>query len=210
VADWTTISSLATAGGTLVLAIATFSAVRSSNRSARIAEEALLNGMRPLLVSSLPDDPVQKVVWSDLHAVRLEGGRAIMQCDGDVIYFAIGLRNVGSGIALLHGWSPIPRRAFMNEAHADPETFRRLRIDLYIAPGGTGYFESAIRDADDPLREDFLRAIKDREPCTVDLLYGDQAGGQRSVTRFTLLPGGEDLWYMQAGRHWNIDRPDPR
>jgi hypothetical protein len=210
VADWTTISSLATAGGTLVLAIATFSAVRSSNRSARIAEEALLNGMRPLLVSSLSSDPVQKVLWSDLHAVRLEGGRAIMEVDGDVIYFAIGVRNVGSGIALLHGWSPLPRRVFTNEPHADPDDFRTLRIDLYIPPGGAGYFESAIRDADDPLREDFVRAIKDREPCTIDLMYGDQSGGQRTITRFTVLPAGDDLWITQAGRHWNIDRADPR
>lgn len=38
VADWQTISSLATAGGTLVIAAATFSALRSSNRSARVAE----------------------------------------------------------------------------------------------------------------------------------------------------------------------------
>src|SRR5206468_11619516 len=33
--DWRTIASLATAGGTLVLALATFAAVRSSNRSSR-------------------------------------------------------------------------------------------------------------------------------------------------------------------------------
>jgi hypothetical protein len=32
-ADWTTISSLATAGGTLVLALATFASVRSANRA---------------------------------------------------------------------------------------------------------------------------------------------------------------------------------
>jgi hypothetical protein len=32
-ADWTTISALATAGGTLALAAATYSAVRSANRS---------------------------------------------------------------------------------------------------------------------------------------------------------------------------------
>ena len=38
-ADWVTISSLATAGGTLVLAVATFSSVRSANRSARVAEQ---------------------------------------------------------------------------------------------------------------------------------------------------------------------------
>ena len=39
-ADWATISSLATAGGTLVLAVAIFASVRSANRSARIAELA--------------------------------------------------------------------------------------------------------------------------------------------------------------------------
>ena len=44
--DWVTISSLATAGGTLVLAVATFSSVRSANRSARVAERSLLAGLR--------------------------------------------------------------------------------------------------------------------------------------------------------------------
>ena len=54
-ADWVTISSLATAGdrwrplatagGTLVLAVATFSSVRSANRSARVAERSLLAGL---------------------------------------------------------------------------------------------------------------------------------------------------------------------
>lgn len=39
--DWTTVSSLATGVGTLVLAIATFASVRSANRSARVAQEAL-------------------------------------------------------------------------------------------------------------------------------------------------------------------------
>jgi hypothetical protein len=44
--DWVTISSLAAAGGTLVLAAATFS-VRSANRAARTAERALQVGLRP-------------------------------------------------------------------------------------------------------------------------------------------------------------------
>ena len=47
--DWAPVSSLATAGGTLVLAAATFSAVRSSNRSARLAERSLLADLRPVL-----------------------------------------------------------------------------------------------------------------------------------------------------------------
>lgn len=52
-ADWQTVCSLATAGGPLVLAVATFSAVRSSNHSARVAEESLMAGLHPLLVPSL-------------------------------------------------------------------------------------------------------------------------------------------------------------
>ena len=56
-ADWVTISSLATAGGTLVLAIATFSSVKSANRSARVAERALLAGMRPVLMPSRAGRP---------------------------------------------------------------------------------------------------------------------------------------------------------
>jgi hypothetical protein len=210
VADWQTISSLATAGGTLVLAMATFSAVRSSNRSARIAEEALLSGMRPLLVSSLADDPVQKVLWQDRHAVRLNGGRAHFEERGGVFYLAIGLRNLGAGIALLHGWYPRPGQAFVNEPHADAEDFRRLTIDLYIAAGGAGYWEAAVRDQDDPLRPEFLSVLTERRPFTIDLLYGDQQGRQRTISRFTVLPAGDDGWYSQVGRHWNLDRPDPR
>ena len=49
VADWVTISSLATAAGTLVLATATFASVCSANRAARVAEESLLAATRPLL-----------------------------------------------------------------------------------------------------------------------------------------------------------------
>ena len=51
-ADWVTISSLATAGGTLVLAVATFSSVRSANRAARTAERSLMVGLRPVLIPS--------------------------------------------------------------------------------------------------------------------------------------------------------------
>jgi hypothetical protein len=216
-AQWQTISSLATAGGTLVLAAATYSAVRSSNRSARssdrsarIAEQALLAGMRPLLVPSLGDDPAQKVLWSDRHAIRLPGGRALLERDNGVIYLAIGLRNLGAGIALLHGWYPMPDRAFVDEPHAEAEEFRRLRIDLYIAPGGAGYWEGAIRDPDDRLYQDFMRLFAEREPFTIDLLYGDQEGGQRTISRFTVLPAGDGSWYSQVGKHWNLDRPDPR
>jgi hypothetical protein len=40
--NWVNISALATGFGTLVLAVATFAAVRSANRAARAAERSLL------------------------------------------------------------------------------------------------------------------------------------------------------------------------
>ena len=210
VADWATISSLATAGGTLVLAMATFSAVRSSNRSARIAEQALRTGMRPLFVQSRPVDPDQKVLWSDRHAARLSGGRAIFEEQDGVIYLAMAVRNVGAGIGLMHAWYPMPERALADDPHADPEEFRRLTIDLYVPASDVGYWEGAVRDADDPLRPGLLRALAERRPFTIDLLYGDQEGGQRTISRFTVLPTTDDGWFCQVGRHWNVDRPDPR
>src|ERR1700679_482421 len=111
--DWTTLAWFATAGGTLVLAVAPFSAVRSSNRTARIAEESLLTGMRPLLIPSLSEDPTHKVLWHDRHAAHVSGGRAIFEEEDGIIYLAIALRNLGSGLALLHGWHPMPDDAFV-------------------------------------------------------------------------------------------------
>jgi hypothetical protein len=210
VADWQTISSLATAGGTLVLAAATFSAVRSSNRSARVAEQVLVTGMRALLVPSLRDDPDQKVVWGGGHAVRLSGGRAIAEHEGGVIYLAIGLRNVGAGLGLLHGWYPTPSWVHASDPRAELDAFRTLVLDLYIPSGGAGYWESALRDESDPLHGEFVRVLTERQPFTIDLLYGDQDGGQRTISRCLVLAASDGGWYSQIGRHFNVDRADPR
>jgi hypothetical protein len=208
VADWQTISALATAGGTLVLAVATFGAIRSANRSARVAEQAMLMGMRPLLVQSLFSDPPQKALWNDRHAAHVEGGRAVVQHVDDVIYLAIGVRNMGAGIALMHGWCIWPE--FSRQDPVAPDEFRRLAMDLYVAPNGAGHWESALRDPDEPVFAEMAKSIAAREPFAVDVLYGDQDGGQRTISRFIVLPAGDDAWYTQAPRHWNIDRPAPR
>ena len=69
--DWATISALATAGGTLILAIATFASVRSANRAARVAEQSLLTNLRPLLTTSRLEDPGEKVGFADDHYMRI-------------------------------------------------------------------------------------------------------------------------------------------
>jgi hypothetical protein len=208
-ADWVTISSLATAGGTLVLAVATFASVRSANRASRVAEQALLTNLRPLLTTSRLDDPVEKVGFADDHFLHLHGGGAGADVTEDAIYLAISLRNAGSGLALLHGWRFYPERNFSPE-HPGPDDFRRLTRDLYIAPGEPGFWQGAFRDRDDPDFAAARAAIEARQAISVDILYGDQEGGQRMISRFGITPRQDGRWMAAVGRHWNVDRSDPR
>jgi hypothetical protein len=104
-ADWSTIASFATALGTLVLAVATFAAVRSANKAARVSEAAYQVILRPVLIPSRMQDPMQKVCWMDNHWAALEGGQAVAEVVEDAVYVAISLRNVGNGIAVPFGWT---------------------------------------------------------------------------------------------------------
>jgi len=215
-ADWATISSLATAGGTLVLAVATFASVRSANRSARVAELALQEQRRPLLAGSrLNIDHEQKIMFGDQHWVRVDGGRGVAENVDEVIYLVMSLRNVGAGIGVCQGWGV---RAGMQRVTVDRFAEDELRTqtrDLYIPAGDIGLWQGALRDRDDPYYREVADAISRREPLTVELLYSDQVGAQRTITRFTLVPISreEDVdgsRLISPGRHWYLDREGPR
>jgi hypothetical protein len=212
--DWSTASSLATGGGTLVLAIATFASVRSANRAARVAEQALLVNMRPLLVNSRLDDPTQKIFFQEGRPVRLEGGRGAAEFENGVVYLAISVRNAGRGIAVLHGWHFLAGTE-VDPPRPDPARFRHQGRDIMIAPDDAGFWQGAFRDSDDPQYDEAVAAVKDGEALTVDLLYGDNDGGQRMISRMMLrrhpAPDRTDgPWIASVIRHWNVDRPDPR
>jgi hypothetical protein len=208
-ADWVTISSLATAGGTLVLALATFASVRSANRAARVAERSLLLGLRPLLLPSKLDDPPQKIGFVDEKWVVAPPGGAVAEVGDEAIYLAINLRNAGAGIAVLHGWSFFPHRQ-LNMEHRAPEEFTRLTRDLYVPVGDVGFWQGTFRDPGAPEFAAARDAIRARESLTVDLLYGDYEGGQRLISRFSLQPREDGSWLATIGRHWNVDGADPR
>ena len=203
------IASLTTAGGTLVLAIATFGATRSANRASRVAERSLLTGLRPVLMHAQLQDPEQKVGFVDQHWVHLEGPGAAVEEEAGVVYLAIALRNVGNGIAVLQGWSPSPRR-LTTDAPGPVAEFRPQTRDIYVPAGGLGFWQGAFRDQADPLHGDFARAAREREPVTIDLLYSDMHGGQRTITRFAVIPGAESSWVATVGRHWMVDGGGPR
>lgn len=209
-ADWTTISSLATAGGTLVLAVATFASVRSSNRAAKAGERAMLAGIKPVLVTSRLEDPPEKVGFADEHWVKVDGGHGSAEATDENVYLALALRNVGNGLAVLDRWEIHPEviRGATDRPH--PDGFRRLTRDLFIPAGGVGFWQGTIRDTADAQFDEVGKAIRDRRPMTVDLLYGDHEGGQRMISRFALIPRDDGRWLASVSRHWNLDRADPR
>jgi hypothetical protein len=221
VADWVTISSLATAGGTLALAVATYASVRSSSRSAAVAELALQEQRRPVLVHSREDDHAQTIGFADRHRMSIPGGTALVDAANDAVYLAASLRNVGAGIAVLQGWrgSPVDvegagsgarwRAGIVQVPPPGVEEFRPLTRDQYIASGDLGVWQGTLRDPDDPLFAPIAAAAAERRPFMLDLLYTDQVGGQRTISRFALVPS-DDGWLTAVARHWYLDAPAPR
>jgi hypothetical protein len=215
-ADTSTIAALATAGGTLVLALATFSATRSANRSARVTEQSLKVGLRPVLFNARPQDPPQKVGFIDDHWLVVRDGLAAVQESGENLYLAIPLRNVAAGLAVLHGWHLWTERVTADTPQSALADFRRLNRDLYVPAGDISFWQAAIREPSDPQYASLREAMRARTPLSVDILYGDHEGGQRTITRFYLTSRthAQDsepwLWLCSTSRHFNLDRADPR
>jgi hypothetical protein len=220
--EWATVADLATALGTLVLAVATFASVRSANLMARVARQQLLVELRPVLTTSRREDPPLKVNFGDMKWVRIPGGGAVAEAgSGDgaagagttVVYLAIGLRNAGNGIAVLQGWRFFAGARRETE-HAPLTEFRRQNRDLYIPVDDVGFWQGAFRDPDADGYRAAREAVETHEPWTVELLYADHEGGQRAVSRFLVLPvqhhdeeGADPVpaWLASNSKHWSVD-----
>jgi hypothetical protein len=208
-ADWVTISSLATAGGTLVLAVATFASVRSANRAARVAEISVLANLRPLLMPSRLDDPPQKVGFHDERWFTVRGGFGVAEATADNVYLVMSLRNVGAGTAVLHGWWLYEQVVGVTEP-PPLDRMTRLSSDIFVPAGDIGFWQGAFRGAPSPGFADAQTLAAERQRFSVAVMYSDLEGGQRTITQFGMNPTPEGSWIVAAGRVWHVDRPDPR
>lgn len=213
--DRATVASVATAGGTLALAVATFASIRSANRSARTAgraartaERSLLAGQRPLLVNSRLEDPKQEVQFSEGKLLTVSGGEATLDVTGDAIHMVIAVRNAGTGLAVLHGWY-VQAGLQTSRSHPPVEEFTSQIRDLFLPPGDIGFWQGALRDPAAEVFKAVSAAIQATEPLMVSVLYGDFEGGQRVISQFALRYEGQ-RWLVSSGRHFQLDRPDPR
>ncbi len=205
-ADTATIASLATAGGTLVLAVATFASTRSANRSTRISERLLDLNLRPVLIPAHEWDKAERVTFGDDQIVQLRGGFASVETRDGNLYFAAQLRNVGGGLGVLTSWwmqsDPQPNLDTLPEL----AQFNAQQRHLYVAPGDVGYWQGAIRAADTDRgdRETLCAAVTARRRLALFLRYGDQDGGHDTITRYTLMPDDDNYWIFGIGRHWTL------
>jgi hypothetical protein len=206
-ADWST---------STIASVATFGSIRSAQRAARVAEQSLLAGVRPVLTPSREDDVTERVGFGDGFHMSVAGHRAAIEVRDGLVFLAITVRNAGAGVAVIHGW----RAAVYGDtvgssgsAHErpEPEDFRRQQLDLYIPAGEVGVWRGAIREPDDPSLAPLTAAVHDRGRVLVDLLYGDYEGGQRTIARFGLLiDEDEEQRFANVLRYWSLDGADPR
>jgi hypothetical protein len=181
--EWATIASLATAVGTLVLAIATFASVRSANYSARaadraariaeqssrIAERSLLAAERPLLMSSRLQDPEQKIQFLEGRLLRVTGGGATLEVADRVVYMVISVRNVGTGLAVMHGWQ-VEAGGQPQPAHPPLEDFTTQTRDIYVAAGDIGFWQGALRDPATARFKAVAAAVEAGDPMMLSVL----------------------------------------
>ena len=169
-----------------------------------------MRGLRPLLAPSRLEDPPQKVGFMDDRWFQIPGGGGVAEVADSAVYLAIAVRNVGTGIAVLHGWHFVSEAYTGATEHPPLDDFRRLSRDLYIAPGEIGFWQGAFRDPEEEAFAEARSAVEEPRRFSLDVLYGDHELGQRSITRFSMVPRDDGRWIATVSRHWNVDRPDPR
>jgi hypothetical protein len=92
--------------------------------------------------------------------------------------------------------------------HAPLEEFRLQSRDLYVPAGDIGMWQGALRNPDDPARARVVEEIEAGQQLTVELLYSDQVGRQRTISRFLLVPINE-TWLASQNRHRYLEWEGP-
>ena len=199
-----TISSLATAAGTMILAVATFASVRSANNAARVAERSFRVALRPILAPSRLEDPDERIMFGDRHWIVVPGGQASVELIDDVVYMAMQVRNVGNGMAVIDAWLPYPGLGTADRVF-DEEGFRPQTKSLWIPPGDVAFWQGALRDQSEPIYGPVVAALREGA-FGVELLYRDHEGGQPTISRFTFVRDQDgERWWATLSRHRSFD-----
>jgi hypothetical protein len=102
-----------------------------------------------------------------------------------VLAIAISVRNVGTGLAVMHGWH-VEVTGQPQQTYPPLEEFTTQTRDIYLAPGDVGFWQRALRDPATAQLKAVAAAVEAGDPMMLNVLYGDWEGGQRVITQFAL------------------------
>ena len=184
-ADTSTIASLATAGGTLVLAMATFSSTRSANRSAAHHRAGAQGGAAPGAVQrssagSAAEGRIRATITGSCCATGSRPCRSPRRTCISRSRCAMsppGWPCCTAGTFGPSGWRRTPRRP-------RSRSFAGSRATCMCPPATSASGRRRYAIPAMPLYEPLREAIAARSAICVDILYGDHEGGQRTITRF--------------------------
>jgi hypothetical protein len=140
--------------------------------------------------------------------LRVAGGAATLEVADGVVYMVISVRNVGTGLAVTHGWH-VEVTGQPQLTHPPLEDFTTQTRDIYVASGDLGFWQGALRDPATAQFKAVAAAVEAGDPMMLSIVYGDWEGGQRVISQFAMRHAN-DRWLTSTGRHFNVDRPDPR
>ena len=193
---------IGTAAGTLGLAIATFASRCAPATVGPTGRTSSQIGIRPVLATSRLEDAPIKIMYGDQHWVKIEGGAP--------------LRGHRPGHLLGHGLAQCRPASPSSTAGASTPSFRPLLIGPTTLTGssprlgtctsrpttpGSGRERCGTRTT--PIEA--ARQDRSRPAGTLDLLYGDHEGGQRAISRFSLVARADNQWLASVVRHWNLE-----
>jgi len=143
-------------------------------------------------------------MFADRHWVTLKGagGSSTSPCWSG---------NVGNGMAVIQSWLPIAGQRTSADEWGAIDDFRAQTRSLWIAPGDVAFWQGALRDPAEEPFDPIRQAVADGA-VTIDVLYRDREGGQRTMSRFTLVRRdgeGDDEgcdWWVSLGMHHELDR----
>jgi hypothetical protein len=129
-------------------------------------------------------------MFRDRPWVVLHGWRAVVEVLEGVVDLTMLVRNVGSGMAIIESWEPVPGQRTSSDEWSDMADLRPQTRAPWIAPGDVAFWQG-MRHENDPLQQAVAAAVVDGA-LTVDLLYRDPAGGQRTASRFSFIRRDHD------------------
>ena len=91
------------------------------------------------------------------------------------MYMVISIRNVGTGLAVMHGWH-VEVTGQPQQTHPPLEEFIAQTRDIYVAPGDIGFWQGALRDPATAQFKAAAAAVEAGDPMMLSILYGDWEG----------------------------------